>query len=103
MEPSRSRLTALFRLPTIGFRFFVESAVDRRHFLRPSPAIGVLQREDVVERPVQVVRDVGYLLVEPLKGVAYDSPEGMNSTSNEWSHFGQVTVIFEAPGSLIRW
>lgn len=95
LAASGSRLTALVRL-------VVDSAVDRRHFLRPSPTIGVLQREDVVERPMQVIRDVGYLLVEPLKGVAYDSPAGKKSTSNVLSHFGQVTVIFDVPGSLIR-
>lgn len=81
----------------------VKAAVDPRDFLGPSPAIGVLQGEDVVERPVQVIGDVGYLLMEPFEGVAYDSPDGKKSTSKLVEHEGHVTFIFDAPGSLIRW
>jgi hypothetical protein len=81
----------------------VETAVDRGNFLGPSPSIGVLQGEDLIERPMKVIGDVGYLLLEPIEGVAYDSPDGKKSTSKLVLHDGQVTAILAAPGSLIRW
>ena len=84
-------------------RLLVETSIDPGDLLGPAPAIGVLQGEDLVERPVQVIGDVGYLLVEPVEGVAYDSPDGRKSTSKLVEHEGHVTVIFDAPGSLIRW
>ena len=51
---------------------------------------------------MQVIRDVGYLLVEPVEGVAYDSPDDSTSTSKLWLQAGQVTATRDAPGSLIR-
>jgi hypothetical protein len=36
----------------------------------PASPIGVLQREHGLQRPVEVVGDVGYLLVEAVEGVA---------------------------------
>jgi hypothetical protein len=52
---------------------------------------------------MKMVRDVGYLLLELFEGVAYDSPDGRKSTSKVVLQDGQVTVIFEVPGSLMRW
>ncbi len=65
-------------------------------------AVGVLQRQDLIERPVKVIGDVGYLLLEPIEGVAYDSPVGSTSTSKLWLHCGHDTATLRAPGSLIR-
>jgi hypothetical protein len=81
---------------------FIETRVDRGDSFHPLPSIGMLQGENFFERPVKVVSDVGYLLVEPIEGVAYDSPVCKTSTSNEWLQDGQVTATFIAPGSLIR-
>lgn len=38
------------------------------------PSIGMLQVHDLVVRPVKMVGDKGYLLVELIEGVAYHSP-----------------------------
>jgi hypothetical protein len=42
----------------------------------------VLHREDVVQRPVKVIGDVGYLLEQALRGVARYTPRPTVSTSN---------------------
>jgi hypothetical protein len=48
----------------------VQSFIDRRNLLRPTPALGVFQVQDRFVRPVEVIGDEGYLLVERLEGVA---------------------------------
>jgi len=44
--------------------------VDARDLFDPPAPFGVLEAEHVVRRPVEVVRDEGYLLVQRLEGVA---------------------------------
>jgi hypothetical protein len=44
--------------------------VDRRDLLDPSPALGVLEVQQGVGRPVKVVGKKGYLLVQRREGVA---------------------------------
>lgn len=63
----------------------------------------VLHLQNVVERPVEMVRDISYLLVELVQGVAYDPPEKAVpiSTSKLCLQDGQVTLIIEVPSSLI--
>lgn len=39
----------------------------------------MLQVQDVVRRPVKVIGDEGYLLVDLGEGVAYDSPDWPDS------------------------
>ncbi len=57
------------------------TADDPGDFLHPSPPLGVLEREQLLVRPVEMVGDIGYLLVEPVEGVAYDSPGDSGSDS----------------------
>ncbi len=66
-----------------AFLFFslVQSLVDLGNFLHPLPPIIMLHLEYVIERPVKVVGDVGYLLEEVLEGVAFYSPGLPISTS----------------------
>jgi hypothetical protein len=52
----------------------VQSTIDLGDFTDPSATLAVFEVQDVVRRPVKVVSDVGYLLVQAVKGVAYDSP-----------------------------
>jgi hypothetical protein len=61
----------------------------------------MLQLKRVRERPVEVVREIGYLLVEPLEGVAYDPPRVERSTSISALHDGHSTATREVPDSLI--
>jgi hypothetical protein len=62
---------------------FIETAVDAGNLLHPAPSLPVLEIQDVVQRPMKVIGDVGYLLVQVVEGVAYDSPPRLaRSTSN---------------------
>jgi hypothetical protein len=46
-------------------------------------SFGMLQVEDFIRRPMEVVSDIGYLLVEMVERVAYDTPPRLaRSTSN---------------------
>ena len=62
----------------------------------------MLQGEKVIQRPVQVISKIGYLLVEPVEGVAYDPPVGTASTSKSWPQEGQCAGTFGVSGSLMR-
>jgi len=44
----------------------VEALVDLGDFAHPAPPLAVLQREDLVVRPVEMKSYVRYLLMEPL-------------------------------------
>ena len=48
------------------------------------PALGMLQVHDLLEGPVEVVGDKGYLLAELVEGVAYDPPASAGSRSKVW-------------------
>jgi len=77
--------------------------VDLGDLLHPAPAIGVFELQDDFQRPVEVIGDVGYLLVEPVQGVAYDSPRPTTvSTSKSCPHSGHFVDTIVLPFSLIR-
>ena len=48
----------------------IEALIDRRDLLHPTAPLGMLQGHDLIVRPVEVIGDEGYLLVERLEGVA---------------------------------
>jgi hypothetical protein len=48
----------------------VLARVHRRYFFDPAPAISVLEVQNSLGRPVKMVSDKGYLLVQQLEGVA---------------------------------
>ena len=48
----------------------VDPFIDRRNLLYPTPPLGMLEIEHVVVRPVKVIRDEGYLLIQRVEGVA---------------------------------
>ena len=66
----------VFRAPSVAPG---EPLVDLADLLHPLMPLGVFQFEDAVERPVEVVSDVGYLLVQTVRGVADYSPESASS------------------------
>ena len=49
---------------------FVKPAIDPRNFLDPALPLAVLKVEHLVGRPVKVIGDVGYLLIDLIEGVA---------------------------------
>ena len=67
----------------------------------PHPSIAVFHVQQLLVLPVQVVREVGYLLFQPFEGVAYDPPRREISTSMGVEHSGQVTGTSVVPCSLI--
>jgi len=44
----------------------VEPAIDLRDLLDPALAFAMLQAQDLLVRPVKVIRDIRDLLIEPL-------------------------------------
>lgn len=55
--------------------------IDTGDFLHPLLPFGMFQIENVVQRPVEVISQIGYLLAQAIKGVAYDPPNSVRSTS----------------------
>src|SRR6185312_13607521 len=87
---------------------FVDLAIDPRYLTQPDVSFVVLHSQDVVERPMEVVRDIGYLLVNLLQGVARyppapaAPPPPRRSTSNSVWHEGHLAWTLGAPSSLMR-
>jgi hypothetical protein len=48
----------------------VDSLIDARNLADPAPPFGVLQIQNRFRRPVKVIRDEGYLLIQRAEGVA---------------------------------
>ena len=76
--------------------------VEAGDFCHPTAAIAVLQGQNVREGPVEGEGNAGYLLVELIGGVAYDSPARANSTGNSASQAGQRVGIAAIPVWLMR-
>ena len=100
--PGPSPRPRLAQLVPLLLRLFAQLPIDAADLLDPAAPVAVLQLQYVIERPVEVVRDKGYLLVELLKGVAYSPPGGPSSTSNCVPQDGQVAGIRVSPLSLMR-
>jgi len=80
----------------------IEPAVYAGHFFHPLLPLGVIQIQNLAERPVEVKGQIGYLLPQAIQGVAYAPPRSARSTSTgEW-HAGQVAVTVVLPSSLMR-
>src|SRR5215467_9203350 len=96
----RSYGIAIFTLGDL----FVHAFVDPGDLLAPPGAVGVLQLQHAIHRPVEVIGDIGYLLVELVERVAGYSPTASApiSTSKLCSQCGQVTGASAWPFSLIR-
>ncbi len=52
----------------------IDLFIDFRDFFNPNLTLSVLHRQDVIDGPMEMIRDVRYLLVNAFQGVAYDSP-----------------------------
>jgi len=88
--------------PTGLLAQLTQLGVDLGDLLHPLAALSVFQFEDLLERPVEVIGDVGYLLVQLLEGVAAYSPRQLSSTSKTWLHSGHVAGTALLPFSLMR-
>src|SRR5206468_3538633 len=95
-EARRSQRTA----PALGW-LLVDTLIDPRDLVDPAAPFEMRHRKQLLGVPVEVVRDVGYLLVELLQGVAHDSPGSPSSTSNRAEHCGHTTACFDSPLALM--
>ena len=81
----------------------VKPAVDFGDFLHPALPFGVIESQHFVHGPMEVIGDVGYLLVQAVERVAYDTPPKLaRSTSNFAWHSGHVIGMVLCPSSLMR-
>src|SRR6185503_15524311 len=103
------------RKPLLSTTGFVDLAVDARDFAEPDVAFFVFHVEDVVDCPVEVVRDVSNLLIQLFSRVSSDrrpghpgpdwslprssvirAPVTMSTSSSCW-HFGHWMGCFGGP------
>src|SRR3982074_905472 len=73
-----------------GASLLIEPLVDAADLGHPPLPLTMVQLHDLVTRPVKVIGEVRYLLVQPLRGVAHYSPRPV-STSNSPAQWGQAT------------
>ena len=87
-----------------GLLLLGQAAVDTRDLVDEAPAIGMLEIEDLLEPPVEVVGDVRGLLVELVRPVRQDPPRRSPaiSTLNSWLQAGQLTATWLVPSWLTR-
>lgn len=52
----------------------IDLLIDVRNLTDPDGALSMFHLQNIIHRPVEVICDVGYLLVETVQGVAYNSP-----------------------------
>lgn len=78
-----------------------EAPVDPGDLIYPLLPVAMFQIKNVLKRPVEVIGQVGYLLVQAVKGVAYDPPSSARFTSCLVWQAGHATVMTLLPCSLI--
>lgn len=98
MPARRSCLETAYKLPQ---RFLIQPAIDADNFLHPPLALTMLHIHNVQARPVKMVGNIGYLLMQAVEGVAYDPPKSAKSSSMSALQSGHLTVITLEPCSLI--
>jgi hypothetical protein len=52
-------------LITSAFPWFVEPSIDLGDFRHPSPAFEMIEPDNLLMRPVKMIRNIRYLLVQP--------------------------------------
>jgi hypothetical protein len=62
----------------------------------------MLQLQDVAQRPVEVVGEIGYLLVELVEGVARYPPTSLTLISTSVPQLGQTALAMALPSILTR-
>lgn len=79
MQPATN---ILFNLQNAPFLISTEMAINFGNLIDPPLSFAMLHIHNLSIRPVKVIRNKGYLLVEAIEGVADYSPSGSISTSN---------------------
>jgi len=60
------RVARFLEFSRAPWTLFIEAPVDLCDLGDPTLALGVLERQDFFVRPVKVIRNIRYLLIEPL-------------------------------------
>ncbi len=103
----RARLRVASERPghaQVALLLFGQAPVDVRDLADEPQPVGVLEIQDLVERPVKVISNVPNLLEQPLGWVRHDPPRRSPaiSTVNSLEHAGQVTTACVDPSWLMR-
>jgi hypothetical protein len=80
----------------------ISASVDGVDFVDPTPSIEVLQLQHIAQRPMEVVGDVCYLLIELVEGVAGYPPTSLMLTSTSVPQFGHLVWATAEPSALMR-
>ena len=81
----------------------IDLFIDFGDLLDPDLSLSMFHGQDIVYRPVEVVCDVRYLLVDALQGVADYSPRSVpRSKSYACPHDGHFVLTDAEPSSLTR-
>ncbi len=81
---------------------FVHPSIDGRDLLHPPTTVRMLQIHHSLGRPVKVIGEEGYLLIERLQGVAGNPPAAFISTVKALSHLGHTAGMLALPSWLRR-
>ena len=71
-------------------------------FIHPAHTFAMVQIHQFLMGPVHRPAEIGYLLINPLQGVAYDPPGGGASISNACPHRGHVAAARRGARPLMR-
>lgn len=82
--------------------FTIHSLVNIRDLRNPLLPLAMIHTHNLVMGPVEVIGDVGYLLIQAICGVAGYPPRLAASTSNSPSQWGQLTSSRLWPFMLMR-
>ena len=80
----------------------VDLLVDLGDLFHPAVPLGMRKVQDLIPRPMKMIRDKTYLLEEPIQGVGRYSPKVPRSKSNSCWQCGQRAFTMLVPSSLTR-
>ena len=103
MFSNRSGFMISEYITDIPVRILTHLPVNTGDLPNPFLAFKMVHGHDIIVRPVEMIGNEGYLLIDPFRGVASYPPGWTTSMSNVCSHLGQVAVILPDPSSLICW
>ena len=78
-------------LYVLSGRLLIQALIDTPDLSDPALPLAMLHLHDLIVGPMQMVRNICYLLVQAIRGVAGYSPRPAVSTSNSPWQCGQAT------------
>jgi hypothetical protein len=59
----------------------IKTLINIGYLLYPRLPLGVFEMHNLIQRPVKMIGEIGYLLPQAFEGVAYAPPKSAKSTS----------------------